>query len=304
MTKRNEQMPYLAIRNWDNYQTAKRGAAWIKDYTEKEADLEYSRLTCFQRYVLDGLCRLRGRLGHNVPNDPKYVATALQIVPKERTHVPQAIHKLSANGFLVLCFQRGGTTRVEESRGKGEQIAVRDQAADSSDAATPSSPSLTGREEHDPKPSQTPKPVPSGYGVFTPPPASDGYIHPAFRKGQGSVPSPKPTPVPSAPSHAASAALANMADVRDWPDGEDRHGVSGERLRNCIVFQLDHATDSWYREKGYPTLSSLGRERYVHKIDADTPPGWHPGIKRKTKAPEPKPVEGLLGYKTDKPDFD
>jgi hypothetical protein len=65
---------YLAIRNWRKYQPTKdrkgktmdgRSAPWIKDYTDKEMDPAYMDLSMNQRYVFDGLRRLRGKYGKN-----------------------------------------------------------------------------------------------------------------------------------------------------------------------------------------------------------------------------------------------
>ena len=76
-------MKYLLIKNWDVYQPTGRYKAgsslpWIKDWTDKEFDSGFMNLTFFQRYVYDALCRMRGRLGYDIPyDDPKWIARLL-----------------------------------------------------------------------------------------------------------------------------------------------------------------------------------------------------------------------------------
>lgn len=74
---------------------------WIKDYVNKEGGLEYSRLTCLQRYVFDGLCRLRGRFGTPLPNDAAYIATALSVPRFERQAVGKALKALTSCGLIA-----------------------------------------------------------------------------------------------------------------------------------------------------------------------------------------------------------
>jgi hypothetical protein len=98
---------YLSITNWDKYQCNDRKGRhirlYIKDYCDKDGgDLKYSRLTALQRYVFDSICRLRGRLGRNPENDATWIARATQMLHRDRTHVAQAIHRLSTDGFLTL----------------------------------------------------------------------------------------------------------------------------------------------------------------------------------------------------------
>ncbi len=57
-------------------------------------------------------------------------------------------------------------------------------------------------------------------------------------------------------------------------------GIPGYRLRNCILYQLDHAKNPWYRESGI-SIASMGRENFVKKLNADTPVGWTPDANTK-----------------------
>jgi len=104
-------MEYIAIKNWDKYQADSKGqlregySPWIKDWVEKEADREYSGLTCLQRYVYDALRRLRGKLGKNPANDPIWIGRILSIQGRERKHIPQAIERLLELGLITLSSQ-------------------------------------------------------------------------------------------------------------------------------------------------------------------------------------------------------
>lgn len=151
----SKEFKFLAIKNWHKYQGGRmknRGdekrTSWIKDYIEKEADPEYSKLSFFQRYVLDGCCRLRGRLGRNLPNDPSYIARALYAAPSDRSHLGHAIATLTSRGFLLLSNEqlnfteeiRGDEIR-EEKRG-GEIVSNRNGEAKAKPTPRAESPAL------------------------------------------------------------------------------------------------------------------------------------------------------------------
>jgi hypothetical protein len=96
-------MKYLAIKNWHKYQSADltQYCPWIRTYVNKDQDYGFSHLTMLQRYLLEGCCRLRSRVGHNIPNDPQWIARALMILPQERRFVRNAIRAIIASGFLI-----------------------------------------------------------------------------------------------------------------------------------------------------------------------------------------------------------
>lgn len=104
-------MEYIVIKNWDKYQADSKGhirdgySPWIKDWVDKEADREYSDLTCLQRYLYDALRRLRGKLGKNPANDPVWIGRILSIHGRERKHIPQAIERLLELGLITLSSQ-------------------------------------------------------------------------------------------------------------------------------------------------------------------------------------------------------
>jgi len=116
---------YLAIKNWRKYQgpTLKHANArrpWVKDWLDKDADPDYSKLTCLQRYVLDGCRRLRGRFENNLPNDPVWVSRALSVDVRERHCIPSAIHRLIAFGFLLPTNQQLDSDEPDGSVLRGE----------------------------------------------------------------------------------------------------------------------------------------------------------------------------------------
>jgi len=129
-----------------------------------------------------------------------------------------------------------------------------------------------------------------------PPTAADGDVHPTHGNEQGNAASaPEPTPT------TAYSPLDNLTDLRAWPVNEERFGIDGTRLRNCLIHVLDHRKDSWYRDHP-PTVESMSHENFVRKLNRDTLPGWTPGWTEQNT--QPKKVEGLLNYKLDKPNFD
>lgn len=84
--------------------------------------------------------------------------------------------------------------------------------------------------------------------------------------------------VVTAPVSMTSVAL--LEDIRDWD--EDRFNIPAERLRNCIVYQLDYAKDGYFR-KSEITPASMDREKFIALLHGNTPPGWSPETHGKTK---------------------
>jgi len=100
---------FLAIKNWHKYQGGKmkngnEKRPWVKDYVDKDAD------------TLDACCRLRGRIGKNLPNDPTWIGRALCVLPAERAHLSYAINALTKRHFLLLSNEEHDFT--EERRGE------------------------------------------------------------------------------------------------------------------------------------------------------------------------------------------
>jgi hypothetical protein len=107
----SSEFKYLAVRNWGKYQEriGKNGSArrpFVKDAASKDSDPDYSKLSCLQRYVLDGCRRLIGLHGQNLQNDGTWIARALCVAYRERSHVAHAVNRLVTDGLLILTNQR------------------------------------------------------------------------------------------------------------------------------------------------------------------------------------------------------
>jgi len=114
-----EDFKYLAIKNWEIYQpNSKRSYPWIRDYKDKDFDRDISKLTVFQRGILDMCCRLRGRLAKNLSNDPQWIVGAVSIMPQERRNAVSAIGQLIAKGFLVLTNEQDSFVSLEGKKEK------------------------------------------------------------------------------------------------------------------------------------------------------------------------------------------
>lgn len=100
---------YLYIKNWEKYQpgyTNGKQSRWVKSWTDKPSDHEYSRLTLAERGLLADIRDLRGRLGKNPPNDANYISLACQLQRGCRTNARRLLDNLISNGFLVLTNQQ------------------------------------------------------------------------------------------------------------------------------------------------------------------------------------------------------
>jgi hypothetical protein len=77
----------------------------------------------------------------------------------------------------------------------------------------------------------------------------------------------------------SESAKANApSELRDW--NEDEFGISAERIRNCVKYQLDSKKNQWYEQN--LSSSTLQKKEFLLKLDKDTPANWTP--------PTPKPV--------------
>jgi hypothetical protein len=101
-------MKFLAVKNWWKFQQDNNGdlmegpMAWIKDYTAKESDYDYKKLSPFTRYLYDGIRRLTGKMGHWVENDPSYIRDELDLRTTPKVHITQSIASLVGPGLLTL----------------------------------------------------------------------------------------------------------------------------------------------------------------------------------------------------------
>ena len=106
----SEECKYIAVKNWGKYQERMKNGSvkrpFVRDAAHKDSDPDYSKLTAYQRYVLDGLRRLVAVHGRNPHNDPTWVARALCMLPRDHAHIAHAIRTLYAHHFLILTNER------------------------------------------------------------------------------------------------------------------------------------------------------------------------------------------------------
>ena len=140
-----QEYKYIGIYGYDKCQRDKQGgvregtATWIKDYCRKDSDADYSRLSGLQRYILDGLRRLRGLHGKWPVNDPVMLCRQLCLINSDRPHLRRALRvllqadllptfrtKLSmisakerGSGYVQEQSQRGADDRGAEAAGSG-----------------------------------------------------------------------------------------------------------------------------------------------------------------------------------------
>lgn len=113
---------YLAIKNWEKYQSGKKGWDWIKDYVNQNDDEELSGLSLFERGLLQELRRVRGRSGKNIHNDVTHIARAIHAKVTDRPHLRHAIDTLIARNILVLTNQQDGFLEEKREEEKREEI--------------------------------------------------------------------------------------------------------------------------------------------------------------------------------------
>jgi len=115
---------FLAIRGWVKFhQPEKPGKKgwrpdtkwpWIKDATNREDDFDFGALGFFDRGLLEGLGRARGRTGKNIHNSLSWIAQATHALPTDRPHLRHGILTLVSRGILIPTDQQ--LDCVEESR--------------------------------------------------------------------------------------------------------------------------------------------------------------------------------------------
>jgi hypothetical protein len=131
MTQTASNPTLVEIKNWDKYQSAN-CTKWIKDYTSKEDDPDFASLTMFQRALLEGLCRLRARMGQAIHTEVTYLSLALHIGVTDRPHVGHAIRTLISRGFLIPQNQQDNISEIDRSDKirldkKREEVVVESQ---------------------------------------------------------------------------------------------------------------------------------------------------------------------------------
>jgi hypothetical protein len=85
---------------------------------------------------------------------------------------------------------------------------------------------------------------------------------------KGQQPKPEESTVSGKPTADSSAEKpTGLAGIRNW--NESVAGISAERLRNCIIYQLDVKKDQWWAKN--LTRGLVRREKIAVKLDEETP---------------------------------
>lgn len=146
---------YLAIRNWKKYQTiadeGKGAPEYVKDYVDKDSDIERTRLSVYCTGILDRLYRLRARHLHILHNDVAWLTQQMHVGRKDAPHVPHAIRTLTTHNFIIPTddenFEASAGVRQDKTRkGKGNTSQEREEVA------PPSGGALSLRDEEEDKP--------------------------------------------------------------------------------------------------------------------------------------------------------
>jgi hypothetical protein len=118
---------YLAIKNWRKYQSiddAKGYAPYVKDYVDKDADPDRTKLSVFCAGVLDRLYRLRARYARILDNDITWLIQATYIPPRDRARMTDAIRTLTERNFIIPTddeeFEASAAVRKDKVRDKGK----------------------------------------------------------------------------------------------------------------------------------------------------------------------------------------
>lgn len=88
----------------------------------------------------------------------------------------------------------------------------------------------------------------------------------ALFKATGAKGKPPTAPTPTtATAPAPEAAKDELTGIRNW--NESVRGISGERLRNCVIYQLDVVKNQWYALR----LTRKFVRDQAERLDGDTP---------------------------------
>lgn len=122
----SEDFKYLAIKNWEKFQSGKKGWDWIKDYVNQDDDKDMAALSMFERGLLQELRRVRGRSGKNIANDMKLIASATHAKGTDRARIGNAIGTLIQRKILILTNEQDDS--LEERRGEEKREDIKPPA--------------------------------------------------------------------------------------------------------------------------------------------------------------------------------
>jgi hypothetical protein len=128
-----DKLPYLAIKNWDKYQSNRAGKPlpWLRDYADQTIDPAYSRLSLFERGLLQECRRLRTRTQHNLHNDITWIARASNTITTDRARLQHALDTLIQRGFLTPTKSRRDPTTDTDTETEQNQKQKQSQRRDS-----------------------------------------------------------------------------------------------------------------------------------------------------------------------------
>lgn len=134
---------FLAIKNWRKYQDIEDDlgrAPWIKDYVDKDSDIDRMKLTVFQAGVLDRLYRLRARNAHILHNDITWLIQATHMRHRDAAHMAHTIHTLITQNFIIPTddenFEASAAVEVRKGRGKSNKDSERETGVSSKEEKT------------------------------------------------------------------------------------------------------------------------------------------------------------------------
>lgn len=134
---------FLAIKNWRKYQDIEDDlghAPWIKDFVDKDSDINRMKLTVFQAGVLDRLYRLRARNAHILHNDITWLIQATHMRHRDAAHMAHTIHTLIAQNFIIPTddenFEASAAVEVRKGRGKSNKDSERETGVSSKEEKT------------------------------------------------------------------------------------------------------------------------------------------------------------------------
>lgn len=104
----NKGLAWLRLKKWKKFQpdsslrNKDAQLKWVRDWTEKLDNYDFTLLTFYERALFEGLCLLAGKRPlRTIPNDPTYISRALHAQPTDIPHVGHALSTLILRGFVI-----------------------------------------------------------------------------------------------------------------------------------------------------------------------------------------------------------
>jgi hypothetical protein len=104
----NKGFKFLRVKNWEKYQPDARlrnkdaRLPWVKDWTNKLENYEFTQLTFYQRHLFEAICLLVAtRPSRTIHNDPTHISRATHAQATDIPHVGHALSTLILQGFII-----------------------------------------------------------------------------------------------------------------------------------------------------------------------------------------------------------